>query len=176
MAEPSVDQWLVVTFHRGCEIETCKSIEAQDGFRAFLPLYLKRVRNGRRWERVLRPLFGEYGFAQAIGVSWKPIAHTRGVKRVMMWPNGMPQYVPDEVMVELLNSAGEPLELDEKKPRKHFEIGQPIRITAGAHQSLVGLYARHERDRVVALLTYLGQEREVELPEEMVEAVKRDNK
>ena len=34
-----------------------------------------------------------------------------------------------------------------------------------------GLYVRHEGERIRALFTYLGEEREIDLREELVEAV-----
>ena len=118
-------RWLVVTLKRGRELDAQREID-NNGFRAFVPYYMKRIRSGRQWIKAARPLFGPYGFAETHEDEWQGLISLRDICRPICWPDGEPQWVPDECMSELLNAFGAgPVEFDEEiRPR--FKEGVPI--------------------------------------------------
>src|ERR1700741_4962506 len=94
-------RWYVVHTHPHDESRADTHLRRQ-GFRTYLPRYLRRRRHARKTEAVARPLFPRYLFV-ALDLSrdrWRAIHSTLGVVHLVVIGDA-PVPVPDSVINEI---------------------------------------------------------------------------
>ena len=138
------------------------------GFRAFVPLYLKNRRHARKLETVSAPLFPRYLFVvlDRTRDRWRSINGTFGVDRLLT-QGGEPQPVPHGVVERLVDAADAGGNVQFK-----FELrqGQTIKVTSGPFADLLGQLDRlDEHGRVSVLLDIMGTTVRLALPQVLVE-------
>src|SRR5262249_51141575 len=163
-------RWYVVQTRPHAELKAVSHLERQ-GFRTYLPRYLKRRRHARRTEIVPAVLFPRYLFV-AVDLAaqrWRSIHSTIGVTHLVS--NGdAPVSVPDKIVEELRQRHDERgfVRLDQ---RRRFAPGDPVRVLEGAFTACLGLFeSMTDSERVSILLDLLGRKVRVMLDGEMVEA------
>jgi transcriptional antiterminator RfaH len=125
------------------------------GYRQFLPRYLKNRRHARRFETVVAPLFPRYLFV-IIDQSkdrWRSINGTYGVDRLLM-RGSEPEPVPHGVVEQLIGASdGESI----IRFKTVLEEGQRVRVTAGPFADFLGQLERlDDSGRVRVLLELMG--------------------
>jgi transcriptional antiterminator RfaH len=115
------------------------------------------------------PLFPSYLFIW-IAAGWWNARWCPGIVRLLV--NGdTPMVVPDNLINEI--KSRERGGLIELPRRDAFQVGDQVRITAGAFTGQLGLYqGMRARDRVLVLLALLGGQSRVELDKDAIEAVR----
>ncbi len=163
-------RWYVVQTHPHSENKAVQHLERQ-GYRTYLPRYLKRRRHARRIETVAAPLFPRYLFVAVDLASqrWRSMHSTIGVARVVC--NGeAPAMVADGVVDGLRRreSAEGFVRLDQ---RPNFAPGASVRVLDGVFSACVGLFdGLTDGQRVAILLDLLGRKVRVVLDELSVAA------
>jgi transcriptional antiterminator RfaH len=131
-------------------------------------LKLVRPRRGRKVVSKV-PLFPSYLFIW-ITTGWWNARWCPGIVKLLA--NGdTPMMVPDSLINEIKSrEVGGLIVL----PRRDaFQVGDQVRITAGAFTGQLGLYqGMRARDRVLVLLALLGGQSRVELDKDAIEAVR----
>jgi len=161
-------RWYVVQTQAGAEHKAVMHL-ARQGFKTYLPRYLKRRRHARRIDVVAVPLFPRYLFVEIdLDVQrWRSIYSTLGVSRLVS--NGdYPAPVPDEVVGSLKSreNASGLVALDQ---RPKFKVGDKIRVLEGAFYDCLGIYdGMSDRERVEILLDLLGRKVRVLLSAEAI--------
>ena len=163
-------RWYVAYTQRGAENLAEGQIQSQ-GFRTYLPRYLKSVRHARTVKDIVAPLFPRYLFVEFDPElqRWRSINGTRGVSYLLS-SGGLPTPVPHGVVDEIKarEAQNSLIEIPAETP---YETGESLQITAGALADQVGQFIRVDaRQRVVMLLELLGREVEIRLPRETVRA------
>jgi transcriptional antiterminator RfaH len=160
--------WFAAQTLARAEDQACRQLAAQ-GFRVFLPQYLKRWSHARRVEQRPCPLFPRYLFVEidTRATRWRAINGTIGIARLLGTQDG-PSPVAPGVVEELLRRRDEkgfiPLA---RQPR--FAVGDTVRILGGAFASALGLIeGLADRDRVALLLDLLGRKVRVSVEEDMI--------
>jgi transcriptional antiterminator RfaH len=143
----------------------------RQGYSAYLPRYRTQVRHARRKQTVLRPLFPRYLFAgiDQSSMRWRPILSTFGVTDLVRNGNE-PAPVPAEVIAAIREreQAGH---FDRLNACRSLQLGELVRVTAGAFEDVVGrLVELRDPDRVVVLLELLGRAVRAQLHAEAIEA------
>ncbi len=157
-------RWYAVQTHARGEVPARVQLERQ-GFRAYLPLYNKRVRHARKTTWRAAPLFPRYLFV-AIDIDnerWRAVQSTRGVQRLIC--NGeTPAAIPDGVIEGVMAREDETGAI-RMEPTPPFAPGEAVRITGGALCDRVGLFdCAADEDRVFILLDLLGRNVRVRVP------------
>jgi transcriptional antiterminator RfaH len=141
----------------------------QAGFVVWTPrIRERRIIRGRR--QVVTPaLFPGYTFVY-VELQWHAIRRTPYVIRLVM-DGERPARVPDRIIEELRGrERNGTIELPQPPPK--LRSGARVRVTGGRFQGHLGLVAgMAPRERVVILLSLLGGQQRVSLPEGDVEAV-----
>jgi transcriptional antiterminator RfaH len=140
-------------------------------YRTYLPRLLQTVRRGGQLQARIAPLFPRYLFLnldegrQALA----PVRSTPGVSGVVRFGSRFAS-VPDGVIQQLREREDPQTGLHALQlPR--LRRGAPVRVAAGVFAGLEGVFEREEgADRVVVLLSLLGQALEVRFPAELVSA------
>ncbi len=163
-------RWYVVQSQPNAEQKAIMHLDRQ-GFRTYLPRYLKRRRHARRVETVAAPLFPRYLFV-AIDINaerWRSIYSTIGVSRFVC--NGdCPAAVPNEV-VTALKSREDASGFVRLNNRLSFRSGDKIRVLDGVFADSLGLFdGMKDCDRVAVLLDLLGRKVRVMIGVESVAA------
>ncbi len=164
------ERWYVIQSQPNAERKAIAHLERQ-GFRTYLPRYLKRRRHARRVEIVPAPLFPRYLFV-AIDLEaqrWRSIFSTVGVSRLVC--NGeMPTPIPDHVLGKLrAREDNDGFVRLERRPS--FQAGDRIRVVEGAFADCLGLYeGMRDSDRIAILLDLLGRKVRVTVDIERIEA------
>jgi transcriptional antiterminator RfaH len=167
MSDP---RWYVVQTHPHAENKAVQHLERQ-GYRTYLPRYLKRRRHARRIETVAAPLFPRYLFVAVDLASqrWRSIQSTIGVTRLVL--NGeAPATIADGIVDGLRRreTAEGFVRLDQ---RPNFAPGTPVRVLDGVFSACVGLFdGLTDGQRVAILLDLLGRKVRVVLDELSVAA------
>ena len=143
----------------------------RQGYTAYLPRFRTRISHARRRQTVLRPLFPRYLFAgiDHASMRWRPILSTVGVADVVR-TGDEPTLVPSEIVIAIREreQAGD---FDRLDPRRSLQLGDLVRVTAGALEDMVGrLVELRDQDRVVVLLELLGRTVPAQLGAGAVEA------
>lgn len=163
-------RWYVVQTHPHGEGKAVVHLERQ-GFRTYLPRYLKRRRHARRTENVAAPLFPRYLFLE-IDMEiqrWRSIQSTIGVSHLVS-NGGEPASVSDRVINELRQNEDES-GLIRLNIRPRFTRGEKVVLLDGAFSGCLGLFeGMTDRDRVMVLLDLLGRKVRVVLDVEAVAA------
>jgi transcriptional antiterminator RfaH len=167
MSEP---RWYVVQTQPHAENRAVQHLERQ-GYRTYLPRYLKRRRHARRIETVAAPLFPRYLFVAVDLASqrWRSIQSTVGVARLVC--NGeAPAMVAGGVVEGLKRRESENgfVRFDQ---RPSFALGAPVRVLDGVFAACIGLFdGLTDRQRVAILLDVLGRKVRVVLDDLSVAA------
>lgn len=157
-------RWYVVETQANAESKALFNLKRQ-GYRAYLPQYLKRRRHARRTDWVPRPLFPRYLFVQIDPERdmWRPIRSTFGVTRLICHGD-RPTPVPVGVVEDIIareNERGYVV----VKPADAYRKGEPVQIAAGAFADQTALFeCATDQERVVLLLDLLGRQIKVEVP------------
>ena len=160
--------WCAAQFHSQRE-RLAVHFLTQAGFTIWLPRIGERCTIHGRRQYVLRPLFPGYLFL-AIELQWHAARTAPGVTRLVM-DGERPARVPDRVIAELKErEVNGVVRLSEPSPR--LRPGGRIRVTGGPFCGHLGLVAgMAPRDRVIILLSLLGGQQRVGLPEGDVKGV-----
>ena len=142
------------------------------GFEVYLPRFKKIIRHARKAEEKLLPLFPRYIF---VGMNlekdgWRRINGTRGVSHLLMSNDLNPAKVPTRIVHEL--RAGEVSDgIVHVSSLVTFAKGEKVRIVEGAFADQMAVFeSMDDKSRVQLLLTFMGREMRVTLPEYAVRA------
>lgn len=144
---------------------------ARQGYEVYLPLFRQaRRRQGRRVSTV-GPMFPRYLFIHLDSRTdnWGPIRSTRGVSALVRFGQE-PARVPDGLISFLRGRE------DEKGIQtvqiEEFRAGGRVRVTEGPFAGYEGVYvARSGKERVVVLLSILGQETRTQIESMVLEPI-----
>ena len=148
---------------------------AQAGYETYAPVIANdRLVRGRIVNTGPQLLFGRYIFVWIVA-QWHAINSTPGVARLVS-DGSSPAVVPERIISELRAREDEMglIQLPQRPAPAGLHHGDAVRVVDGVFFGLTGLYvgqAPHERIKV--LLTWLGAEREMELPAANVEPLRR---
>jgi transcriptional antiterminator RfaH len=148
-------RWYVVHTQAYAETRASMHLEMQ-GYHVFCPRLRKTVRHARKSTDKLGPLFPGYLFLEMNPSRdrWHSVNGTRGVIRLLT-QGDVPQPVPAGI-VENLRSRADRHGIVQSVPE--LGAGQPVRITEGPFEDLVGtLHGLEGADRVHVLLELLGR-------------------
>jgi transcriptional antiterminator RfaH len=163
-------RWYVVQTQVNGEAKAAQNLLRQ-GYKVYLPRYLKRRRHARKTDFTAKPLFPRYMFV-AIDMAtqrWRSIQSTFGVSRLLT--NGDdPATVPDGV-VQALKAREDQKCFVRMDFRPTFAHGDKVLVLAGAFMDNAGLFdGMADHDRVSILLDMLGRKVRVSLDADMVAA------
>jgi transcription elongation factor/antiterminator RfaH len=150
------ERWyLVQTLSKG-EFRAQFHLHAQ-GFRTYLPQYLKTTRHARQVHTGRSPLFPRYLFVvlDLARDRWLSIQGTFGVSSLIM-VNDRPTPVPVGAVESLIERADEAhlMRLDDG-----LRPGQQVRILSGSFAEMVGTLVRlDDNERVRVLLKMMGSQ------------------
>jgi transcriptional antiterminator RfaH len=143
----------------------------RQNYQTYLPRLIQTVRRRGRPRAQIGPLFPRYLFLnldegrQCLA----PVRSTPGVANVVRF-GACFATVPDEIVRQLREREDPETGLHTLHPPP-LARGTSVRITSGVFAGLEGVFEREEgADRVVVLLSLLGQERQVRFPAELVSA------
>lgn len=170
LVTPASARWFVVQTQAHSEIRASQHLE-QQGFKTYLPRYLKRRRHARKVDTVEVPLFPRYLFV-AIDMQsqrWRSVHSTVGVSRLVT--NGNEPAAIVESVIDALRRREDASGFIQLDPAPSFSAGDRIRIAAGAFAEAFGLFeGLGDRARVAILLDLLGRKVRVMLDRELVVA------
>ncbi len=163
-------RWYVAQSQPHAESKAAWHLERQ-GFKTYVPRYLKRRRHARRTETVATPFFPRYLFV-AVDLAtqpWLSIRSTIGVSRLVCNGN-VPAPVPLAVLDALKRREDENgFIVLNNRPR--FAPGDSVRVVDGAFAACVGLFeGLRDGERVAVLLDLLGRKVRVVLDDLSVAA------
>jgi transcription elongation factor/antiterminator RfaH len=140
----------------------------RQGFRSFLPRYLKTVRHARKLREVNAPLFPRYIFV-ALNLErdrWRSVNSTTGVTNLFMIDD-RPVPARQGIVETLIQSADTAGRLKFFDP---LELGQKVRLVAGPFAQALGILSRlDDAGRVEVLLEIMGGGVRVRLARSSVE-------
>lgn len=155
------------------EDERAEAHLLNQGYELFRPLLKKfRIRQGKQ-VAVLEPLFPRYIFIQLDDAlsNWARIRSTRGVAGLVRFSE-MPARVPEDLLQILRQHCDDKGILD--TTLKHpfvYCAGDAVEITAGSFKGVQAIIKEQKgEDRVILLMTLLGQEQAMEMPIEQVKS------
>jgi transcriptional antiterminator RfaH len=170
MSTVSDRSWYVVHTQVNAEAKVTHNLVRQ-GFKVYMPRYLKRRSHARKIEKIAAPLFPRYLFVRIdVGTQrWRSIQSTFGVSRLVL--NGSdPAPVAQEVL-DLLKSREDASGYVKLDQRPNFALGEKVRVLAGAFTENLGLFdGLADRDRIAILLDLLGRKVRVSIEADMVVA------
>ncbi len=147
--------WFVITTHPQREAYALDNLGRQ-GFVAYCPMIIRRIRHARRVRDVPRPLFPSYVFVEQTSalLSWRSLMSTYGVRSLVR--NGdVPALLNDKFVVALRARERDGVLA---KPEQPFQIGQNVELRGGPFDGLVGTVMElREKDRIVVLMNLLNQ-------------------
>ncbi len=160
--------WYVAHTHPRGEAKAQLNLERQ-GFRTYLPRFLKERRHARRTDTIAMPLFQRYIFIQMdiAKTRWRAIQSTFGIQNLVC--NGdAPAPIDEEIILEIRkreNATG----FVQIESSPGLKKGDEIRVSAGPFANLEGLFdAYSDTLRVTVLLNMLGGSIPVKLPKNQV--------
>lgn len=163
-------RWYVAQTHTRAEHHAVQHLTRQ-GFRIYLPEYLKRRSHARRIDTVKTPLFPGYLFvAMDIATTrWRSIRSTVGVK-LLICDGDRPLPVPAGV-IEDLRAREDAAGLVKMVQRPAFKRGETIEVTSGPLRDQIGIFdCVGDDERVYILLTLLGRQMRIPLPGHLLRA------
>lgn len=155
-------RWYVAMTHTRSE-EVARINLVRQGFRAYMPRYLKERRHARKTTEVRVPLFPGYIFVNIDMEEerWRPIRSTIGVRDLISFGE-LPTAVPAGIVEEIQRREDEAGIVPVAEPVP-FKVGDTVRLLSGPMRDAVGWFERvADKDRIVILLELLG--RQVRLP------------
>ncbi len=150
------ERWYAVQTLARREASAQMQLEAQ-GFRTFLPRYIKTVRHARKLMTVSAPFFPGYLFvALDLGRDcWRSINGTVGAVGLIM-VEGFPRPMQSGVVESLVTCCGADGHV---KLVEDLAVGQSVRMLSGPFADMMGKLARLDGGgRVQVLLRLLGGE------------------
>jgi len=148
--------WYVAYTHARSEAHAQLNLEHQ-GFRTYLPRFLKERRHARRVDSVAMPLFQRYIFIQMdiAKTRWRAVQSTFGIQNLVC--NGdMPATIDEDIILEIRKRENDAGFLQVESSPCHKK-GDEIRVSAGPFANLEGLFdAYSDALRVTVLLNILG--------------------
>lgn len=142
--------WYAVHTRPQAEAKAMENLLRQ-GNAAYLPRCRTEIRDARRRQIVLRPVFPRYLFAgvdRGVG-RWRPILSTHGVSDVVR-AGDAPMPVAAEI-IDALRAQEEAGTFD--RLARPLRLGERVRISAGVFEDMIGrLVELREQDRAVVLL------------------------
>jgi transcriptional antiterminator RfaH len=164
-------RWYLIHTKPRAEPIARSNLERQ-GYEVYFPRLAHTVRRGQYWNQHVGPLFPRYLFLRVdVGEqALVPVHSTLGVSSIVRFGSRY-SVVPDEV-VEALRSDADPLSgLHRLRRPARIAAGSRIRMVEGPFEGLEGVLERADGDeRVLVLLTVLGQEARVSVCTEDVVA------
>jgi transcription elongation factor/antiterminator RfaH len=154
LSSGSGERWYAVQTHPRREATAQLQLQAQ-GFRTFLPRYVKTVRHARKLTTVSAPFFPRYLFIvlDLHRDRWRSINGTFGVTSLLK-ANDHPVAVPAEVVEAL---AAQCSAIGNVRLAETLEVGQSTKILNGPFADLIGQLVRFDGGgRVQVLLQLLG--------------------
>jgi len=150
-------RWYVAQTHPRAEEKAAKHLDRQ-GFRIYLPRFLKRRSHARRIETVAAPLFPRYLFVAIDPATqrWRAIQSTVGVTQLVCHGD-VPAPVEDNIIAEMRSREDDRgfVRFDQRPKFKH---GDTIRLLEGAFADCLGLFeGMRDSDRVAVLMDMLGR-------------------
>jgi transcriptional antiterminator RfaH len=129
------------------------------GYETYLPELSRWVRHARGWQRSASALFPRYLFVRPAGPgqSISPVRSTAGVSRLVSFGQQLAQ-LPDQhlhALRQVVADAAAAL------PEQPFQAGMAVAFVSGPLKGLQGLVSNVADERVVVLLTLLGQQQRV---------------
>jgi transcriptional antiterminator RfaH len=162
--------WYAVHTRPQAEMKALENLLRQ-GYQAYLPRYRTQISHARRRQTVLRPLFPRYLFAgiDRSAMRWRPILSTAGVSDLVRSGNEPMPVAPE--IVEALRAQEGAGGFDALARRRLPQLGESVRISAGAFEDMIGrLVELRDQDRVVVLLEVLGRGVRAQIEAASVEA------
>ena len=161
--------WYLLRTKSGDESTAQCHLERQ-GYRAYCPWLVRRRRLRGRRVRTVDPLFPQYLFVELVlGVQdLGPVHSTRGVLAIVRF--GLEYAIVPAYVITQLHERADPRtgmhHLEERRLTPH----STVRITGGTFFGLEGVFLRDcGSDRVLVLLSVLGQATPVAIGEGLVE-------
>lgn len=157
--------WFAVHTRPRQELRALDHLQRQ-GFGCFLPRIRERVRRAGGVAAVVQPLFPRYLFVE-IEFGRDDVAALRSTRGVV-GPVRFGQHMPPVPLALIAGLQGEqaPDGVLARRPLGALEPGMTVAVQAGPLTGLTGrLLAVDARERVVVLLTLLGRETRVRLPQ-----------
>lgn len=165
-------RWFCVQSHIRDEFRALRELEAQK-YRAYLPLWLDQRADGT--ERIA-PMFPGYLFVEFDPRvdQWRPIAYTRGVKRLFSAAAERPLPVPRGVVEGLISRTSARRVVDDPGQNRgvvYFAPGASVALVEGPFAGLEGVFARSASKRLHVLLEIMGRQVEVVVGPDHLRAV-----
>lgn len=138
------------------------------GYSSYLPQWQKEKLVKGSKAVVTEPLFPNYLFVQldAEQANFNAIRSTRGVNGFVRF-GGVPATVPTSLIASIRQQA-----VQQKEQQPLFKLNSQVELTAGPLTGLTAIYkASKGSDRALILLTLLGQEQELEVTLQELQAV-----
>jgi transcription antitermination factor NusG len=153
-----------------CREATAETHLRWQGFRSFLPRYLKTVRHARKLRTVKAPIFPRYLFV-ALNLDrdrWRSVNSTMGVVSLFM-AHDRPVPAPEGIVETLILSTDRSGGL---QFADGLERGQKVRLVAGPFAQALGILDRmDDTGRVEVLLEIMGGGIRVKLARTWVESI-----
>ena len=157
--------WYVVNTHTHQEERAATNL-CRQGFRVWLPTYMRSIRHARRQSSINAPVFPGYLFVHfdRDTTPWHPIRSTFGV-RMIVSNDGRPTPVPPGILSQIerqiMDWEAAPTTLAQLKP------GDRLQVMEGTFAGLEGRFLElSSQERVRLLLHALGGEVIVTMPPE----------
>jgi transcriptional antiterminator RfaH len=169
MTRTSEPAWYVVHSQPNLELRATEHLERQ-GFRTYLPTYMKKRRHARQTSLIRAPLFPRYLFVEIDVASqrWRSINSTVGVSRLVT-DGLMPTPVMHGVVEAIKARENEDGVVSLEPAAAKFSPGDAVLVTEGAFEACRGLFeALSEKDRVTILLDLLGRKVRVVLDSDAI--------
>ncbi len=164
-------RWYVAQTHPRAEAKAAAHLDRQ-GFRTYLPRFLKRRRHARRIDMVAAPLFPRYLFVAIDPVTqrWRAVQSTIGVSQ-LVYQGDLPTPVEDNIIAELrARESNDGFVRLDQQPK--YKIGDKLRVLDGVFTDTLGLFdGMGDNERVTILLDFLGRKVRVRLDISSIAAV-----
>lgn len=172
MAMPcQTSRWYVASTQPHAETKALWHLKNQ-GFRTYLPRYLKRRSHARRTEIVQAPLFPGYLFIDmdVAATRWRAIRSTVGIRHLIC-RGDQPVPVPRGVVEDIRARETEDGVLPAPNLPPPFARGDAVEVREGPFRDQVGFFeCVSDDERVVILLGLLGRQLRIPLPIHAVRA------
>jgi transcriptional antiterminator RfaH len=162
-------RWIAIHTQQNAELKAEHHLRRQ-GYRVYLPKYLRQIRHARRIEQVIRPLFPRYLFVELSDrETWRPMRSTVGVS-ALVCAGEHPAAVPEAIIARIRareNDDG----LVRLNDGEDFHRGEIVHVELGSFSGLDGIFeCCDDRERVTILLNILGRQVRARLPLEAIRA------
>ena len=160
--------WYVIYTHAGKELYSANELRKQ-GFKIYIPTFLKLVRHSRYIKNVLKPFFPRYIFINLNleTEGWRKINYTRGVVKLIS-ANEKPVMISELVIKELKLLENDKGFIDQHS-LSNYKKGEELEIINGPLKGLSGIFDGLSEDlRVKVLLNFMGRKINIPIHNEWV--------